>query len=129
MNISDLEHLCSSGSELFRSDQLYRTNSSIRSSRSSEACSFCSWCVGFLDNSRDYTNPLCHQVPETKGVTLEEMEDVFGNTDGLATADLARLDAIYRRLGLVSDTHAHNEKNDEEVAKVSHEDETSEEKN
>lgn len=57
------------------------------------------------------------------------MEDVFGNTDGLATADLARLDAIYRRLGLVSDTHAHNEKNDEEVAKVSHEDEASEEKN
>lgn len=40
-------------------------------------------------------------VPETKGVTLEEMEDVFGNTGGLATADLKRLEDIHRRLGLI----------------------------
>ncbi|KAF7316813.1 General substrate transporter [Mycena chlorophos] len=42
-------------------------------------------------------------VPETKGVTLEEMEEVFGNTTGLAAEDAARMDAINRRLGLITD--------------------------
>ncbi|KAJ7650213.1 general substrate transporter [Roridomyces roridus] len=51
-------------------------------------------------------------VPETKGVTLEEMEE--GNTEGIAIEDQARLDAIHRRLGLFEDTPK-NEKNDAEA--------------
>ncbi|KAK7033159.1 MFS glucose transporter mfs1 [Favolaschia claudopus] len=42
-------------------------------------------------------------VPETKGVSLEEMEEVFGSTTGIAREDQARLDDIYRRLGLMED--------------------------
>lgn len=42
-------------------------------------------------------------VPETKGLTLEEMDEVFGATEGLAAADQARQDAILRRLGLIDD--------------------------
>ncbi|KAJ3744432.1 general substrate transporter [Lentinula detonsa] len=43
-------------------------------------------------------------VPETKGVTLEEMEEVFGVTgQNLAVEDAQRLDAIHRRIGLVTD--------------------------
>ncbi|GLB40433.1 putative major facilitator superfamily, sugar transporter (TC 2.A.1.1) family protein [Lyophyllum shimeji] len=40
-------------------------------------------------------------VPETKGLTLEEMDDVFGSSTGLAAADLERQAAIHRRLGLL----------------------------
>jgi len=43
-------------------------------------------------------------VPETKGITLEEMEEVFGSTTGLALEDQTRLDTIHRRLGLFTDT-------------------------
>ncbi|KAF8896348.1 hypothetical protein BD779DRAFT_1495399 [Infundibulicybe gibba] len=43
-------------------------------------------------------------VPETKGLTLEEMDQVFGDSKGLAAADLARQAAIHRRLGLLVDT-------------------------
>lgn len=42
-------------------------------------------------------------VPETKGLTLEEMDDVFGASEGLAAADQARQDEIGRRLGLIND--------------------------
>ncbi|KAF5391665.1 hypothetical protein D9757_002372 [Collybiopsis confluens] len=43
-------------------------------------------------------------VPETKGVTLEEMEEVFGATEqNLAVEDAHRLGAIHQRLGLVMD--------------------------
>jgi len=42
-------------------------------------------------------------VPETKGLTLEEMDDVFGASEGLAAADQARQDQILRKLGLFSD--------------------------
>ncbi|KAH9838602.1 general substrate transporter [Rhodofomes roseus] len=38
-------------------------------------------------------------VPETKGLTLEEMDDVFGS-EGLAAADTERQLAIEKRLGL-----------------------------
>jgi len=38
-------------------------------------------------------------VPETKGLSLEEMDDVFG-AQGLAVADQARQDAISKRIGL-----------------------------
>ncbi|ESK94686.1 sugar transporter [Moniliophthora roreri MCA 2997] len=40
-------------------------------------------------------------VPETKGVTLEEMEEVFGQSTGLAREDQQRLDDIHARLGLI----------------------------
>jgi len=63
-------------------------------------------------------------VPETKGVTLEEMEDVFGSTDGIAVEDQARLDAIHRRLGLFDDTPK-DVKNDPE-GKASQEERVSE---
>ncbi|KAJ7931540.1 hypothetical protein B0H13DRAFT_2247595 [Mycena leptocephala] len=43
-------------------------------------------------------------VPETKGVSLEEMEDLFGSTTGLALEDQTRLDNIHRRLGLFTDS-------------------------
>ncbi|CAK5269350.1 unnamed protein product [Mycena citricolor] len=39
-------------------------------------------------------------VPETKGRTLEEMEEVFSDSAKIALEDQARLDAIYKRLGL-----------------------------
>ncbi|KAG6908544.1 hypothetical protein DXG01_004177 [Tephrocybe rancida] len=42
-------------------------------------------------------------VPETKGLSLEEMDDVFGSSKGLAIADQQRQEAIYRRLGLLVD--------------------------
>ncbi|KAJ7030473.1 hypothetical protein C8F04DRAFT_1113800 [Mycena alexandri] len=38
-------------------------------------------------------------VPETKGVSLEEMEEVFGSSTGIAIEDQNRLDTIHRRLG------------------------------
>jgi len=42
-------------------------------------------------------------VPETKGLTLEEMDEVFGDAKGMALADQERQDAIHRRLGLFTD--------------------------
>jgi len=41
-------------------------------------------------------------VPETKNLTLEEMDEVFGDAAGTATADRERLDRIYVELGLFS---------------------------
>ncbi|KAF4597534.1 hypothetical protein EYR40_007996 [Pleurotus pulmonarius] len=41
-------------------------------------------------------------VPETKGLTLEEMDDVFGDTNGLGAADLERQHAIHMKIGLLS---------------------------
>ncbi|KAJ7903488.1 general substrate transporter [Mycena olivaceomarginata] len=53
-------------------------------------------------------------VPETKGVSLEEMEEVFGSTTGIARQDQDRLDAIHRRLGLFTDS-PQDTKNDVEA--------------
>lgn len=47
------------------------------------------------------------QVPETKGLTLEEMDEVFGDADGLAVADQERHAAIHKRIGL--DAYANGE--------------------
>ena len=38
-------------------------------------------------------------VPETKGLTLEEMDEIFGSA-GLAAGEQERLEAIERRIGL-----------------------------
>lgn len=40
------------------------------------------------------------QVPETKGLTLEEMDEVFGDSAGTALADQQRHADISRRLGI-----------------------------
>ncbi|KIY51992.1 general substrate transporter [Fistulina hepatica ATCC 64428] len=42
-------------------------------------------------------------VPETKGLSLEEMEQVMGSTGDLALEDQQRLESIHRRLGLIDD--------------------------
>jgi len=62
-------------------------------------------------------------VPETKGLTLEEMDDVFGATSGLAAKDQQRQDAIYRRLGLINDSKEMDDrKSDEESQSEKRED-------
>lgn len=43
-------------------------------------------------------------VPETKNLTLEEMDEVFGDEAGNAMEDRNRLDRIYGELGLFSDS-------------------------
>ncbi|RDW77972.1 general substrate transporter-3 [Coleophoma crateriformis] len=43
-------------------------------------------------------------VPETKNLTLEEMDEVFGDEAGNAMEDRIRLDRIYGELGLFSDS-------------------------
>jgi hypothetical protein len=40
-------------------------------------------------------------VPETKGLTLEEMDEVFGDEAGSALEDRNRLIEIYSDLGLI----------------------------
>lgn len=46
-------------------------------------------------------------VPETKNLTLEEMDEVFGDEAGNAIEDRNRLMAIYVDLGLISsDEHS-----------------------
>ncbi|EKM78770.1 hypothetical protein AGABI1DRAFT_92337 [Agaricus bisporus var. burnettii JB137-S8] len=52
-------------------------------------------------------------VPETKGLTLEEMDGVFGDSTGLAKSDLERQEAIHRRLGLL-DAAAEKEKDSQD---------------
>jgi hypothetical protein len=42
-------------------------------------------------------------VPETKNLTLEEMDEVFGDEAGNAIEDRNRLLQIYTELGLLSD--------------------------
>ncbi|KAG7443904.1 uncharacterized protein BT62DRAFT_934484 [Guyanagaster necrorhizus] len=39
-------------------------------------------------------------VPETKGVSLEELEELFGDTTNHALEDFRRLEDIHQRLGL-----------------------------
>ncbi|OKL61947.1 hypothetical protein UA08_02233 [Talaromyces atroroseus] len=43
-------------------------------------------------------------VPETKQLTLEEMDVIFGS-QGVAVADKERMEQIYRELGLMNDVH------------------------
>lgn len=42
------------------------------------------------------------QVPETKGLTLEEMDAVFGDREGLGVADQQRQNEIASRIGLAA---------------------------
>ncbi|KAL1668313.1 general substrate transporter [Schizophyllum commune] len=51
-------------------------------------------------------------VPETKGLSLEEMENVMGNTGNLALEDQKRLEDIHRRLGLVDDVREQDNLNE-----------------
>lgn len=44
-------------------------------------------------------------VPETKQLTLEEMDVIFGS-QGVAAADKDRMDQIHRELGLVENAHS-----------------------
>lgn len=57
-------------------------------------------------------------VPETKGLTLEEMDDVFGDSEGLGVADQQRQNAIADRIGLTSYSGG---KHGGDVEKSSHE--------
>lgn len=58
-----------------------------------------------------------NKVPETKGVTLEEMEEVFGVTgQNLAVEDQQRLDAIHRKIGLITDDPKGDERVSDEKA-------------
>jgi hypothetical protein len=57
-------------------------------------------------------------VPETKGLTLEEMDDVFGDREGLAVADQERQNAIADRIGL---TAFGQRKGASDIEKSSHE--------
>ena len=41
-------------------------------------------------------------MPETKGLSLEEMDEVFGDSEGLAVADQQRQAAIADRIGLTA---------------------------
>ncbi|KAF7424189.1 hypothetical protein PC9H_009492 [Pleurotus ostreatus] len=59
-------------------------------------------------------------VPETKGLTLEEMDDVFGDSEGLGVADLERQHAIHRKIGLLSMSEKPSEVR-ESMTKVSEE--------
>jgi hypothetical protein len=54
--------------------------------------------------------------PETKGRTLEEMDELFGAAGSLAAADQARLADINRRLGL--DQYASSEKGQDEKREI-----------
>lgn len=47
------------------------------------------------------------------GLTLEEMDGVFGDSTGLAKSDLERQEAIHRRLGLL-DAAAEKEKDSQD---------------
>jgi hypothetical protein len=56
-------------------------------------------------------------VPETKNLTLEEMDEVFGDEAGSGAADRKRLEAIYVELGLFTaedlSVQMHEEKKNE----------------
>ncbi|KAF5327608.1 hypothetical protein D9619_004804 [Psilocybe cf. subviscida] len=54
-------------------------------------------------------------VPETKGLTLEEMDDVFGAGKKIAVEDQARQDAIMQRLGLFHGTEKERRSDEEYV--------------
>lgn len=53
-------------------------------------------------------------MPETKGLTLEEMDEVFGDSTGLAASDEERSIAIQKRLGLFGEDEKAS-KNSEEA--------------
>lgn len=56
-----------------------------------------------------------HHAIYFAGLTLEEMDDVFGATQSLAVADQERQTAIFRRLGLFDDVKEEKiRKSDEE---------------
>ena len=61
---------------------------------------------------------ITYQVPETKGLTLEEMDEVFGDQTGSSVTDQERLVAIHRRIGLTSYVHDQDAGEKHSVEKV-----------
>lgn len=63
------------------------------------------------------------KVPETKGLSLEEMDEIFGS-QGLAAADQERQEAINYRIGLSKydrdpvDIHEHDVSEKLDITKV-----------
>jgi len=60
-------------------------------------------------------------VPETKGLTLEEMDEVFGDPAGLGQADIERQKSIQRRLGLLVEDDGGKDEKDRSSGSVSKE--------
>jgi hypothetical protein len=61
---------------------------------------------------------LAMQVPETKGLSLEEMDEAFG-AEGLAASDLQRHAEISQRIGLAAyDSGSPAEKYDDDITKA-----------
>lgn len=54
-------------------------------------------------------------VPETKNLSLEEMDEVFGDEAGNALEDRRRLDRIYGELGLIDSDSARGEHEEKEI--------------
>jgi hypothetical protein len=62
-------------------------------------------------------------VPETRGRTLEEMDELFG-TSGMAAADAVRKTRIEREIGLLALVGVEGPENDEKkIEEVSHSEE------
>lgn len=63
-------------------------------------------------------------VPETRNLTLEEMDEVFGDEAGNAIEDRNRLVMIYSELGLIGHGHGgveeaeRGEKGEEDIEKI-----------
>jgi hypothetical protein len=54
-------------------------------------------------------------VPETKNLTLEEMDEVFGDEAGSGSDDRRRLDRIYNELGLFDESNTEQKASGQEV--------------
>lgn len=60
-------------------------------------------------------------VPETKNLTLEEMDEVFGDEAGTALEDRRRLNKIYVELGLIDASEADVEISSDKMSSTQHE--------
>ena len=59
-------------------------------------------------------------VPETKGLTLEEMDEVFGDEGGMSVADQERILAIHKRIGLSNYASSDKERASDEKVDIQH---------
>lgn len=65
-------------------------------------------------------------VPETRGRTLEEMDELFG-TAGMAAADAARKARIESEIGLLALVGVESPESEKKIEEVSHSEEISRE--